>query len=151
MQRRLAGGTVMAAARGFAVDGDEFGGIAAQLARPGHEAVGEQVGVDAVQKDIEPAGARHPVVIGQKAPQEGEMGPAPGGDIVEVVAGGDAGADDEKQDLRQRMRHPPLFAPVFDDRKMIQQTAQAGLVVEVFHGRPPKSSWSPSQSFRLSI
>jgi hypothetical protein len=49
------------------------------------------------------------------------------------------------------MRHPPLLARVFDDRKVIQQAAQAGLLAEVFHVRAPESSWSPSESCRMSI
>ena len=105
----------MAAARGLAVDGDEFRSVAPQFACPGHEAIREEVRIDAVQKDIEPAGAGHAMVIGQEAPQEVQMRLAPCGDIVEVVTGGDAGADDKKQHLGQRMRHAPWLARVFDD------------------------------------
>ena len=97
MQRGFAGGAVVAATRGLAVDGDELRGIAAQFARPGHEAIREQVRIEAVEKEIEPAGARHAMVIGQETAQEVEMGLAPGGDVVEVVAGSDAGADHQEQ------------------------------------------------------
>ena len=143
MQRRPACGAVVAAARGLAVDGDEGGSVRAQPACPGHEAVGEQVRVDAVQEDVEPTGAGNAVVIGQEATQEGEMALAPGGDVVEVVAGSDAGADDEQQNLGQRMRHPPRLAWVLDDRKMVEKAAQARLVAEAVHVRAPESSHSP--------
>ena len=76
-------------------------------------------------EDVQPARARNAVMIGQKTAQERQMVFAPFGDVVEIVARGDAGADDEKQHLRQRMSDPPSLARVLYCRKMVQKTAKA--------------------------
>ena len=57
----------------------------------------------------------------------------PGGNIVEVVAGGDGGADDEKQHLSQRMGDPPSLARVLNLRKMIQKATNPQFRAEIVH------------------
>ena len=49
------------------------------------------------------------------------MGFAPRRDSLVIVAVGDRAAHDQQQDFRQRVRHPPRRARVFDDREMIQK------------------------------
>jgi hypothetical protein len=76
--------------------------------------------------------------------KEVEMVLAPGDDIVEVVARGDRGASQQKQDLGQRKGDPPRLAVVLQPRKMLQKQRHAGarnrLVGEKLgcrrHGRP---------------
>jgi len=90
---------VMAAARGLAIDGDELRASGPGLAHPGGEGGRERGGVDAVHEDGEPAPAGGAVLVGQVAAQEAEVGLAPCGDVVVVVAVGHGGADHEQQDL----------------------------------------------------
>ena len=58
---------------------------------------------------------------------------APDGNIVEIVAGSDGGADHEEKHLCQRMSDPPRLARVIDLRKMVQQAAKAGFRAEIVH------------------
>ena len=83
------------------------------------------------------------MMIGQKTAQERQMVLAPFGDVVEIVARGNAGADDEKQHLLQRMSDPPSFARVLYCRKMVQKTAKARFRPEAVHLRG-----SPNQKAR---
>jgi hypothetical protein len=110
----------VAAPRGLAVERDEGRRVVAHRASPIHETGREEFGVDAVHQDVEPATARHAVVEGQKAAQKFKMHLAPGGDVIEIVAGRDRPADHQQQHFAQRMRHPPLLARILNDRKMIQ-------------------------------
>ena len=57
----------------------------------------------------------------------------PGGDVVEVVARCDTGADDEKEHFRQRMGDPPGLARVVHRRKMVQKAAKARFRAEIVH------------------
>lgn len=49
----------------------------------------------------------------------------PGGDVLVVVAVGDAAADDQQQHLGQRMQDAPHVARVFDLGEVIQQRSEA--------------------------
>ena len=51
--------------------------------------------------------------------------PAPGGDVVEVVAGRDRGAHHQQQHLAQRIHHPPGLARVLKLGKVLQKQRQA--------------------------
>src|SRR5208337_134107 len=133
MERGLSRGTVMASARGLAVEGDKGRRVRPKLARPAHEAARKQLWIDAVHKDVQPARPGNAVVIGQKAAQKRQMVLAPGGNIVEIVAGGDGGTDGEKQHLCQRMSDPPRLARVVDLRKMVQKAAKARFRAEIVH------------------
>ena len=53
--------------------------------------------------------------------QEREMGLAPGGDVVVVVAVGDGGAHDQQQDLGQWVGDAADIARVGDGGEVIQQ------------------------------
>ncbi len=97
MERGLSRGAVMAAARGLAIERDEARSVRAKVARPVHEAVREQVRIDAVHKDVQPARAGNAMMIGQKTAQKRQMVLAPFGDVVEIVARCNAGADDKKK------------------------------------------------------
>jgi len=93
MQRRPSLGPVVAAAHGLAVDGDHVERIGPAGADPVHEAGGEQVRIDPVHHDVEPAPRGNSPVERQKPPQELEMVVTPISDGVETVALGDRGAD----------------------------------------------------------
>jgi hypothetical protein len=67
-------------------------------------------------------------MVGQIAAQEVEMRCSPVGNQVIVVAIADRAADNQKQHFRQRMRHPPWLARVFDRREMLQKRLQAWLL-----------------------
>jgi hypothetical protein len=92
MQRRSSRGPVVAAAHGLAVDGDRVERIGPAGADPVHEAGGEQVRIDPVHHDVEPAPRGNAPVERQEPPQELEMGASPISDGVEAVALGDRGA-----------------------------------------------------------
>ena len=68
------------------------------------------------------------MVVGQKATQEVEMGFAPFGNPLVIVAIRDRGAHHQQQHLRQRMRDAPCLARVLDLGKMFQQHAQSRLL-----------------------
>ena len=55
------------------------------------------------------------------------MRPAPGGDVVVVVAVGDGRADHQQQDLGQRVRDATDIARVGDGGEVIEQNAEARL------------------------
>ena len=93
MQRGPSLGPIVAAAHGLAVDGDHVERIGPAGARPVHEAGGEQVRIDPVHHDIEPAPRGNAPVERQEPLQELEMGLSPIGDGVETVALGDRGAN----------------------------------------------------------
>lgn len=80
-------------------------------------------------------------MVGQIAAQEVEMGRAPVGNQIIVVAIADRAADHQKQDFLQRMRYPPRLAWVFNRGEMLQQCLQAWLLKPFEggngHGRAP--------------
>ena len=57
----------------------------------------------------------------QVAAQKRQMLAAPQGNGVEVVAIGHRGANDEQQDLRQRVGDAPRLARIVNDRKVVKQ------------------------------
>ncbi len=126
MGRGGARGAVVAAARGLAVHGDELRARGPGLAHPGGEGGREQGGADAVHQDCEPAPAGGAVLAGQVAAQEVQVGFAPGGDVVVVVAVGHGGAGHEQQHLGQGMGNAAHAARVVDGGEVVQQRAQAG-------------------------
>ena len=77
MQRGPSLGAVVAAAHGLAVDGDRVERLGPAGANPVHEAGGEQVRIDPVHHDVEPAPRGNPPVEGQETPQRTRDGPVP--------------------------------------------------------------------------
>jgi hypothetical protein len=134
MQRRTPLAAIVAAARGLAVNGHQVRRIRPHRRRPGLETLGKQRRVDAVHQDAQPAHAGHTVMIGQETAQKRQIVRAPVGNVLEVVARRDRAADRQKQNLRQRMGHPPTLPIVLDQRKMVQQQPQARLLRCVKHG-----------------
>ena len=104
------------------------------LPHPGGEGGGEERGVDPVHQDGEPALAGNAVLVGQVPAEEVEMRRAPAGDVLVVVAVGDGAADDEQQDLRQRMQDPPHVARVLHLGEVIEQRREARLPGQGFGG-----------------
>ena len=91
------------------------------------EGGGEERGIDPVHQDGQPALAGDAMLIGRMPAEKVEMRRPPGGDVLVVVAVGDGTADDEKQDLRQRMQDPPHVARVFHPSEMVEQRGKARL------------------------
>src|SRR5205823_2407591 len=139
---RLADIAVMASTRGLAVDGDQLWTAGPSLPHPGREGGREQRRIDAVHQDGEPARAGNTVMIRKEAAEEHKMGFAPRRDSLVIVAVGDRAAHDQQQDFRQRVRHPPRRARVFDDREMIQKRPKArlddGVENDEAHGVAPR-------------
>jgi len=57
--------------------------------------------------------------------KEIKMRLTPGGDIIVVATIRDRAANDQEQDLRQRMKDPPDIARVVDCGKMLQKHRKA--------------------------
>src|SRR6266446_6453068 len=69
----------------------------------------------------------------RKPAQEIEVVPAPGTNLVEIVATGDRRTDDQQHHLLERIHHPPRLSVVAKLVKMLQQNGQAcprGLLVQ---------------------
>ena len=141
---------IVRAPRGLAVDGDEVGTVRPHLGHPALEATLEQDRIDPVEQDAQPALAGDAVVEGREAAQELQVMPAPGGDVVEVVAGGDGAADHQQQDLAQRIHHPPGLARVLELGKVLQQQRQA-ISRRFLEDRDSGHLRSPSESPRQGI
>ena len=124
-------GTVVAAARGLAVDDDEVRAIGPGLAHPGGEGGREQGGIDPVHQDGEPAAAGDTMPVGQMAAQEVQVGLAPGGDVVVVVAVGHGAADYQQQDFGKRMGDTTNVAWIVDGGAVLKENAEAGLFREL--------------------
>src|SRR5258708_23480181 len=65
--------------------------------------------------------------------QEVEVVPAPGANIVEIVATGDRRTDDQQHHLLERIHHPPRLPVIAKLGKMLQQNGHArprGLLVQ---------------------
>ena len=110
--------------RTLAVDGDHVERIGPAGANPVHEAGGEQVRIDPVHHDVDPAPRGNAPVERQKPPQELEMVASPISDGVEAVALGDRGADAQQQNLVQLVSHVFRTAFVLDPGKVLQQKSQ---------------------------
>jgi hypothetical protein len=126
MQRGPSPGSVVAASHGLAVNGDRLERLGPAGADPVHEAGGEQVRVDPVHHDVEPAPGRDPPVERQEPSQELEMAVSPVGDGLEAVALGDRRADAHQQHLVQLVRQAFRTSLVLDPGKMLQQKPQSG-------------------------
>jgi hypothetical protein len=145
MQRLLAAPSVMAATRGFAIDGDQIGRIRTQCGGPTGEAGLEQRRVDAVHQHAQPVGSGNAEVELGVAAQEVQVGLAPFDDLVVIVTTADAGRDHQKQHFRQREAHLGGLTRVFHRGEMLQQAAQPGLLkcsVHVRQDRHVVHPWS---------
>jgi hypothetical protein len=96
------------------------------------------------------------MMIRQETPQEREMRLAPGRDPLVIVAIADRPAYDEQQHIGQRMRHPPRFARVFDNREMIEQLPKARLtdeirVAEVYDGGSRINAAQRNHTFQQAL
>ncbi len=152
MQCFAAPPTVVAASRGFAVEGNKRRSTRPPLAGPSDEAGLEQLRIDAVHQRAQPIGAGQTVMIGEETAQERQMRLAPIDDVVIVVTSGNRAANHQQQDLRQRVRHAPLLARVAEMREMLQKAGEARLLNNGVHGRrAPNQIDSPRQSPSASI
>ena len=90
---------VVGTARRLAVDRNELMPVRPQRRHPILKAAPEQDRIDPIDEAAHPALAGNPVMELRKPPQKREMVPAPGDDIVEIVARRDGGAGHQQQDL----------------------------------------------------
>ena len=127
MQRPLVGVAIMAAPRGFAVNGHEIGAPRPSLRHPGAKRRREHLRIEPVHQGAQPIRAGHAKMEFAKPAQEVEVGFSPIDDVLVVVAIGDGGADDQEQHLPQRIHHPPRLALVLNRGKMLQKQRQARL------------------------
>jgi hypothetical protein len=118
----------VAAARGFAINGDQIEPVGPGLANPGGEGRRKQRRIDAVHEQGQPASAGRAMRVGQVVAQEAEVRFAPGRDRLVMVAVGHRAADHEKQHLPQRMRDAPGLARIVDDREMIEKRLETRLL-----------------------
>ena len=121
MQRGPSLGAVVAAAHGLAVDCDRIEGNRPAGANPIHEAGGEQVRIDPVHHDVEPAPRGDPPVERQETLQEGKVSLSPIGDGLETVAIGDRGADAHKQNVVELVGNVFRTPFVLNPREVIQK------------------------------
>src|SRR4051812_44690175 len=77
--------------------------------------------------------ARPPVLAGQEATEEGEVLVAPERDLDDVIGPRQGGAQQQEEDLRQRVEHLGLLPRVLERREVVEQERAIGLG----HGRPP--------------
>lgn len=115
----------MGAPCGLAVDGDEVMPIWPQLRHPTLEAASEQQRIDPVDKLAQPALTRDAVMKLRKPAQEVEVVPAPGTNIVEIVATGDRRTNNQQHHLLERIHDPPGFPVIHKPGKMLQQNGHA--------------------------
>jgi hypothetical protein len=124
---------------GLAVDGDPVERIGPAGADPVHEAGGEQVRIDPVDHDIEPASRGNSPVERQEPPQELEIGASPTRYGLEAVALGDRGANAQQPNLVQlcEPRLPDSVCPRSGKRGPAE--AATAKVAQVRTARPPSA------------
>ena len=120
MQGGPALGLGVAAPGGLAVDGDEVGLGLAQAVDPGGEAGLEEVGVERVDDVVQGVVRRQAPRIGQETTQEAQALLAPQPDLDEIVHAAQRGAQDQQQDLRKRVDHPPLLARILQGGEVLE-------------------------------
>ena len=120
------------AARGLAVDGDQVGLGLAQALDPSRKARLEQLGIERGEHLAQRVVARNAVPVGQEAAQEGQVLPAPEPDLGHVVGPGQGGAEQQEQDLGQRVEHLGPLPWVLQRSEVVEQRGAGGGAV---HGR----------------
>jgi len=85
----LTGLSIVAAARGLAVDGNEVWFVRPAFGNPRRKAGRKKIRIDPVHDRTQPIGAWNAMVEFGKAPQKREMGFAPIDNIVVINAAGD--------------------------------------------------------------
>jgi hypothetical protein len=90
---------VVRAARGFAVDGDEVVPTRPHRLDPVVETPCKGERIDAIDQRTQPPFARDPMMERREHAQKIEMMLTPVDDVVEIVARGDGGAGQQKQNL----------------------------------------------------
>src|SRR3954470_11914253 len=130
------------APRGLAVDRDEVRLGLAQAFDPRREAGLEQLGVERGDHLAQRVVARHPVLAGQEATEEGEVLVAPERDLDDVIGPRQGGAQQQEEDLRQRVEHLGLLPRVLERREVVEQERAIGLG----HGRPPRDGAPTDQN-----
>jgi hypothetical protein len=121
VQRFAALGARVGSPRGLAVDGDDVGRALAQRLHPAGEAGLEQFGVEPVDHVVERVMGRQAALVGQEALQEIPPLLAPQPDLDEILHAVKRGAQNQKQDFRQRIDKPPALARVRKRGKVLQQ------------------------------
>ena len=140
MERRPIDAAIMAAPRGFPIDGHQFGMVRPASANPVGKTCRKQRRTDPVHHDRQPPPRRDAVMKRQKPPQEVQMGRSPAGDVLVVVTIGDRPAYSQKQKLRQRISHPMGLAIILNDGKMIQQHPKARAFSKITRRKVPGGS-----------
>ena len=130
VQWRRFGAAVVAAPRGFAIDGQEPGlrtNSPAHPAKAAANSAGLMRFIGPSHQDGEPAFAGNAVLVGQVPAQEAEVRSAPGGDVLVVVAVSDGAADDESSTSGSGCRIRRTSRVFLGLGEMIQQRREARL------------------------
>lgn len=120
MQGLVAGPSIMAAARGFAIDRHEIELVRPAFGDPRRKAGLEQVSVDPIHHRAQPIGTGNSVVELGKATQERQMRLSSINDVFIVIAAGDRSAHHQEQNLAQRVGDFSGLPCIIDLRKVIE-------------------------------
>ena len=120
----VAGFSIVAAARGLAVDGHEIGLVRPAFGHPRRKAGREQVWIDPIHHCAQPIDAGDAEVKLREATQERQVRFAPIDNVVVVVATRNRSAHDQKQNFAQGIRDLPRLPRILDRRKVIEQETQ---------------------------
>ena len=121
VQRLQALALVVGAARSLAVDGDEVVPTRPEGPNPTLETLPEHQRIHPVHERPQPSPAGDSIVERREPTKKINVMPAPRADVVEIVAGADRRAGQQRQDLRQRIDDPPRLSFVRELGKVLQQ------------------------------
>ena len=153
MERVLTLDSVMGAARGPAVGGDDVGVVLAQTLDPGDEAFREGFARQGVDDVVEGVMGRGAVCEGQKPAQKIELLGGPALDLDEIVGPGHGGAQYAEQDFGRGADHLAGLAEVFKGGKLNEQRfagyrkpprLEVSYESQQIHGYPLRSSDCPA-------
>ena len=118
---------VVAAPRGFSINGDQFRGAIAKVLHPVLEANPEPVRVNRREHVAHRVVAGDPGLIGEKAAEEGLMLLSPERDFHEIIRPRDGCRQRQQEDFRQWIQYLRTLAWVSKSREMGQDRAIDGL------------------------
>ena len=126
VQRLAAFRARMGAPRRLAVDRQDVGFALAQAFDPPGKARLKKLGIERVDDVVERIVRRQPAFKRVEPPQKVETQFAPHPDFDKIIHPAKAGAEHQKQNLPQRINHPPALARILERRKIIQKAFRRG-------------------------
>ena len=132
MKRFTSFGTSMRTPRCLAINRDDVGCVLTQPFDPGAETRLEDLRVQRVDHVVQRVMRGYAMLVNQEPPQKVQPLSTPQRDLDKIIHAGQRPAQNQQQDFRQRIDHPPGLAWVLQRRKMIQKTPAR----QIRHGRP---------------